>query len=99
MLKGLPERTDGQIRQEFKTIVHAFNCAIENQPDKIALRCGKDQATYREYGHVVSRVAGFLKTRGIKKDNRIVICASVSINLPMIIFSVLAAHPQNYNNL
>ncbi len=94
MLKGLPERTDGQTRQDFETIVHAFKYAIENQPDKIALTCGKDQATFREYGHVAAHVAGFLKTRGIKKDNRIVICASVSINLPMIIFGVLAARAQ-----
>ena len=63
MLKGLPERTDGHIRQDFETIVHAFKYAIENQPDKIALRCGKDQTAYREYGHGASHAAGFLKTR------------------------------------
>ncbi len=94
MLQNLKERTDGQIRKDFETIVHAFKYAIETQPKTTALICGKDQATYNEYGHVAAHVARFLFNNGIKKDDRVVICASVSIKLPMIIFGILAARAQ-----
>ena len=94
MLQNLIERTDGQIRQDFETIVHAFKYAIETQPKTIALICGKDQATYHEYGQVSAHVARFLFNNGVKKNDRVVICASVSIKLPMIIFGILAARAQ-----
>ena len=94
LLKGLPERTDGHRRQNFETIVDAFKFSVETQSKKIAIICGENKATYREYGIVAARVAGFLKTKGINPKDRIVICLSISIDLPMIIFGVLASRAQ-----
>ena len=94
MLKDLPERTDGHRRQNFETIVDAFKFSVETQSKKVAIICGENTATYQEYGKVASRVAGFLKTKGINPNDRIVICLSISIDLPMIIFGVLASRAQ-----
>ena len=40
MLEGLPERTDGQTREDFPTLVHALAHEIERHPDRTALVCG-----------------------------------------------------------
>lgn len=94
MLKGLSPRTDGQLREDFETIVHAFKYAVETTPDTLALTCDDAQATYREYGEGAARIAAFLKSSGIEKGDRVVICAAISITLPMMIFGVLATGAQ-----
>lgn len=94
MLKGLIQRTDGQLRKNFKTIVHAFKHAVENKPDTIAIICGKSQATYREYAEGAARTAAFLKAGKLQKGDRVVICANTSLSLPMIILGAMAAGAQ-----
>jgi long-chain acyl-CoA synthetase len=94
LLEGLPQRTDGQTREDFETIVHAFQYAVENYPNTIAIRCGEDQASYLEYGEGVAAIAAFLTSQGIVKGERVAICASSSISLPMLIFGVLSAGAQ-----
>jgi long-chain acyl-CoA synthetase len=94
LLEGLPQRTDGQLREDFETIVHAFKYAVETKPDTIALTCGEEQATYKEYGEGAARVAAFLKSQGIQRGDRVVICVDPSIFLPMMIYGGLAAGAQ-----
>ena len=94
MLDGLSQRTDGHAREHFETIVHAFKYAVEQKPDAIALTCGDEFASYKEYGEVAARVAAYLKKNGTKKGDRVVICVTTSLTLPMLIFGVLAAGAQ-----
>lgn len=94
MLEGLAPRTDGQAREDFETIVHAFKYAVEKNPDNVAIICGEDQATFREYGESAAGIAAFLESQGIKKGDRVAVCVGASINMPIIIFGVIAAGAQ-----
>ena len=91
MLEELPERTDGQTREDFPTLVHALAHAVERNPDLTALICGDQSATYREYGDVVAGVAARLKELGVEKGDRVAVAVSTSVTVPQLIFGVMTA--------
>ena len=94
MLKNLPKRTDGQSRPKFSTIVDAFKHAVDQRPGAIAIVCDEDNINYLEYGMIANSVADFLLQMNVKKNDRVVICAKLSINVPPIIFGILLVRAQ-----
>ena len=76
----------------YPTVLHMLAAAGETTPDRIALRCGVEQLTYREY---ISCVAGF--ARELEREvrgGRVALIMTNSIDAAVATFAVLAAQAQ-----
>ena len=75
----------------FPTVLHMLTAAGDAVPDRLALRCGEEQLTYREY---ISCVAGFADTLGKVRGERVVQITPNSIDAAIATFAILAAGAQ-----
>jgi amino acid adenylation domain-containing protein len=60
-------------------------------PDRVALRCGDEQLTYRELITRVRRLAGALRARGVHPEDRVAVCLERSPDLAVALLAVLEA--------
>lgn len=73
-------------------LVHDFLAASAARlPDKVALICRERRLTYGDIEARASRLAAALRTRGIHRGDRVVLCLGNSIELVIGIFGVLKA--------
>jgi len=73
-------------------VVHDFLAtSAARLPDKVALICGSRRLTYGEIEGRANRVAEALRSRGIHRGDRVVICLGNSVELVAAIFGVLKA--------
>ena len=75
----------------FPTVLHMLAAAGEAAPDRVALRCGEERLTYREY---VSCVAGFAEELGAVRGGRVALIMANSIDAAVATFAILAAGAQ-----
>ena len=73
-------------------LVHDFlTTSAARLPDKVALVCGGRRLTYGELEGRANRVAEALRSRGIHRGDRVVLCLGNSVDLIVGIFGVLKA--------
>lgn len=75
----------------FSGVHNFFEKQACETPDAIALRQGESFVTYNELNKLANGVAYFLREKGIKHNNRIIIFLPRSINLVIAILGVLKA--------
>src|SRR6476659_9824658 len=76
----------------FPTVLHMLAAAGEAAPERLALRCGEERLTYREY---VSCAAGFAKALGEEvRGGRVALIIPNSIDAAIATFAILAAGAQ-----
>src|SRR6266478_1744128 len=76
----------------FPTVLHMLAAAGDAAPERVALRCGDERLTYREY---VSCVAGFAEALGGEvRGGRVALIMPNSIDAAVATFAVLAAGAQ-----
>src|SRR5256885_425921 len=76
----------------FPTVLHMLATACDAAPDRVALRCGDERLTYREY---VSCVAGFAEALGHEvRGGRVALIMPNSIDAAVATFAILAAGAQ-----
>lgn len=76
------------------TVVHMLADAAACAPDHVALVCGNEQLTYRQYAACVSGLAGDLQRAGLGKGERVVVIMGNSLDVAVAIFAVQAAGAQ-----
>ncbi|MGW3564200.1 class I adenylate-forming enzyme family protein [Streptomyces sp. NPDC000941] len=80
-------------RRDHTTVVDAFRDAVNTVPDRIALRQGEGQLTYREYGRCVAGLAACLDKAGTA-DRPVALVLPNSIEMAVSIFAALTARAQ-----
>lgn len=73
------------------TVVHMLAHAVQIAPDHLALVCGEDRLTYREYGACVSGLAAELRSAGLGSGDRVVLLMANSVDIAIATFAVQAA--------
>ena len=73
----------------FPTVLHMLAAAGDTAPERLALRCGEERLTYREY---LSCVAGFAQALGGEvRGGRVALIMPNSIDAAVATFAILAA--------
>src|SRR6185295_280172 len=76
----------------FPTILHMLAAAGDAAPERVALRCGEERLTYREY---LSCIAGFAEAlAGEVRGGRVALIMANSIDAAVATFAILAAGAQ-----
>ena len=76
----------------FPTVLHMLAAAGDTAPERVALRCGEERLTYREY---ISCVAGFAQALGGEvRGGRVALIMPNSIDAAVATFAILAAGAQ-----
>ena len=76
----------------FPTVLHMLAAAGDTAPERVALRCGEERLTYREY---LSCVAGFAQALGGEvRGGRVALIMPNSIDAAVATFAILAAGAQ-----
>jgi len=76
----------------FPTVLHMLAAAGDTAPERVALRCGDECLTYREY---ISCVAGFAVALGDEvRGGRVALIIPNSIDAAVATFAILAAGAQ-----
>ncbi len=73
------------------SIVEALKLNAEITPDKLCVGDKKNKATYREFWTMVQRAAAFLKDKGVKKGDMVVIRGAQKIEFLLGVFGVQLA--------
>lgn len=76
------------------TVVHMLDDAARRAPDHIALVCGDEQLTYKEYAACVTWLAVRLQTADLGAGERVVLLMGNSIDIAIATFAVQAAGAQ-----
>lgn len=76
------------------TVVHMLNDAAQRSPESVALICGTEQLTYRQYTACVAGMAEQLRQAGLGVGERVVLFMSNSIDIAIATFAVQAAGAQ-----
>lgn len=70
-------------------VIHLLEAHALHHPNRCAFRCGQDQSiTYQRFLEQISALAYGLKNLGIKKGDRVLIFAPLSIDLYLSMFAV-----------
>src|SRR3954454_23102103 len=75
----------------FPTVLHMLAAAGDTAPERVALRCGEERLTYRQY---ISCIAGFAQSLGDVRRGRGALVSANSIGAPAATFAILAAGPR-----
>jgi len=83
--------TEDQISQypKEKSISYLFSEQARKTPFRRALSFGNKTLTYRQLDERSNQLAHFLKSRGVKKEERIPVCMEKSIDLIIVILGIL----------
>lgn len=76
------------------TVVHMLDDAARRAPDHVALVCGDEQLTYREYAACVGGLAADLARAGLGHGERVVLFMANSLDIAIATFAVQAAGAQ-----
>ena len=76
------------------SVVHMLADAAKRSPDHLALVCGEESLTYREYAACVSGLAYELKELGIANGSRVALVMANSNDIAIATFAVQAAGAQ-----
>lgn len=71
------------------TLAKLIETHAARSPRSIAVVCGDRQLTYGELNAAANRVAGYLRTQGIRPGSRVGICLQASVELPICLLAVL----------
>ena len=81
-----------QMPPVYPTVLHMLAAAVDARPDRVALRCGSEELTYRDYG---ACVAGFAAELGRDmRGKRVALIMGNSIGIAVATFAVGAAGAQ-----
>ena len=81
----------------FPTVLHMLAAAGDAAPERVALRCGEERLTYREY---VSCVAGFAAALGGEvRGGRVALVMANSIDAAVATFAILAAERRPFRSI
>src|SRR3954451_22608737 len=76
----------------YPTVLHMLAAAGDAAPERVALRCGEERLTYREY---ITCVAGFADVLGNEvRGGRVAVVMANSIDAAVATFAILAAGAQ-----
>jgi len=73
-----------------ETLVHHLLRIAGNCPDRTALQCGQEAVRYEELRVRILATAARLRTLGVKEGDRVLICGTNSIAIPVLYFAVHA---------
>lgn len=73
-----------------ETLLSHLLAIANNQPDKIALRCGNETLRYGEFRRRILTAAGRLHARGVVSGDRVLICGGNTPSIPVLYFAVHA---------
>lgn len=76
------------------TVVHMLDDAARHAPNHVALVCGDEQLTYREYAACVGGLAAELTQAGLGRGERVVLFMANSLDIAIATFAVQAAEAQ-----
>lgn len=76
------------------TVVHMLDDAARQCPEGIALICGNEQLTYRQYAACVAGMAEQLRQAGLGVGERVVLFMSNSVDIAIATYAVQAAGAQ-----
>src|SRR5690606_13320093 len=76
------------------TVVHMLDDAARRSPNGVALICGAEQLTYRQYAACVAGMAEQLRQAGAGVGERVVLFMSSSIDIAIATLAVQAAGAQ-----
>lgn len=76
------------------TVVHMLDDAARRAPNHVALVCGDEQLTYREYAACVSGLAADLAQARLGRGERVVLFMANSLDIAIATFGVQAAGAQ-----
>jgi long-chain acyl-CoA synthetase len=85
---------DDVLTHVWPTVVHMLADAARRRPDALALVCGEDRLSYREYAACVAGFARWLHARGAGRGARVALALSNSADLAIATFGVQAAGAQ-----
>lgn len=83
-----------EMPQVWPTVVHILDEAARKAPDGIALICGNESLTYRQYAACVAGLARELKVAGAGEGTRVALVMSNSLDIAIATFGVQAAGAQ-----
>lgn len=72
-------------------VQHYLHDSVERYPDKLFLKFGDEKITYREFDLFTNRLANFLLSKGVKRNDRICFFMNRSIDAFKALFGVLKA--------
>lgn len=76
---------------EIRLVQHFLEASAHRTPDKTALVCDDRRWTYREVDHLSNQVASALRSLGVRRGDRVVLCLRNSIEAVASIFGILKA--------
>lgn len=74
-----------------QNLLTLFEMQVKKTPDAPALRFAEEVWTYREFNEKANRLARFLQTQGVDREQVIAICAERSLAMPLAIYGILKA--------
>ncbi|MDR6651068.1 amino acid adenylation domain-containing protein, partial [Chitinophaga ginsengisegetis] len=74
-----------------KTVIDLFEEQAAAVPDKVAVVCNGEQLTYRALSRQANQLAHYLKSRGVGKEDRVVIAAVKSLELIVGFLGIMKA--------
>ncbi len=81
----------GIINNTFNTVVSTFEKVVSKHFNKIAIRCGEEEITYKELDIKSSSLSNMLLKKGIKKGNPVALCFDKSIDMIISMIATLKA--------
>lgn len=100
-LEYIPQEEQQQLVNEFnhnpsiegldKTYIQHFIEQVERTPGKIAVACGGQQLTYRELDDASSRMAHWLLSQGLQKENFVPVLFERSVDTLVAILAIFKA--------
>ncbi|MGV8871023.1 MAG: amino acid adenylation domain-containing protein [Rhodococcus sp. (in: high G+C Gram-positive bacteria)] len=81
----------GHSTEAHRTLVSAFEAAVESWPDRIALHSSVEQVTYAELDRRSNRVARYLVSRGVGPDLTVGLAVSRSVDLVVGMYGIIKA--------
>ena len=74
-----------------KTVVDLFEEQVLRCPDKVAVRCGKEQVSYGQLNERINRLARYLKRNGVRKESCVVLLMERSVTMMESILAIWKA--------
>lgn len=78
----------------YPSVLHILQDAVESAPDRLAIVCGQDSLTYRDYLNCITQVSHDLRQGGVAPGDRVVTLLGNSADAAVATFGVQASGAQ-----
>ena len=90
-LSGETLDSQPQRRYDFEPVMPRFSARAARQPDAIALACRGATLSYRQLDDWSNRIGARLKRAGLRSDQRVGVCVTRGVGLPVALFGIWKA--------